>query len=115
MRDFSLLGHPSLRNFCRGALLIREMLPRIFQATSATCRALLLMAGLTFCSAQAADSSTTPDSPIGVNLPVELTFPGTGLASVGVYNDHNELIRSLAFAFPVTAGAHKLTWDGTTA
>ena len=76
------------------------MLSRIFQAASAS---LLFLIGV------ASHGMADP-----VSLPVQITAPGDGLASVAVYNDKNEMIRSLAYALPVKAGAQSLTWDGTT-
>lgn len=73
------------------------------------------LAGLGLRAADAASgASPVPDKPVGVNLPVQLTFPGKGFASVAVYNAGNEMIRSLAYALPVKAGAQTFTWDGTT-
>jgi hypothetical protein len=54
------------------------------------------------------------DEPVGVKIPVKLTFPGAGFASVAVYNAQNELIRTLSYAKPVTGAEEAFTWDGTT-
>ena len=50
----------------------------------------------------------------GISLPVKLTFPGAGFASVGVYDAKNEMIRSLSYAQPVASGEDRIEWDGTT-
>jgi len=52
--------------------------------------------------------------PAGVNIPVKLTFRSAGFASIGVYSEQNELIRTLSYAKPVRGGDEAFTWDGTT-
>jgi len=47
------------------------------------------------------------------SLPVKITTPGDGLLSAGVYDSHGTLIRHLAAAQAVKAGATSLAWDAT--
>jgi len=71
---------------------------------------MLLALGVAANGAVAAPESSAP----GVKLAAALSFPGTGFASIGVYNDQGELIRNLLDAAPVEAGRQAISWDGTT-
>jgi hypothetical protein len=73
-----------------------------------------LALGLAILVLTAGWSARADDEPAGVDIPVKLTFPGAGFASVGVYNDQNQMIRALSYAKPVTGGDETFTWDGTT-
>src|SRR5258708_7426720 len=48
------------------------------------------------------------------SLSVQVDSPADGLMSMGVYDAHGTLIRSLAAALPVKAGPVSLNWDATT-
>jgi FlgD Ig-like domain len=46
--------------------------------------------------------------------PISVQAPGQGFVSLGIYDDKGKLIRSLAYAKPVTPGTQTFAWDGTT-
>ena len=48
-----------------------------------------------------------------VSIPVPCSAPSDGFVSLALYNDHNQLVRSLLYAKPVKAGNASVTWDGT--
>ncbi len=66
------------------------------------------------CRSVEAGPSVAPSHRPGVTLPFQVRIPGRGFLSLGVYNNQDTLIRSLACAKPVQAGSLRLGWDATT-
>ena len=54
------------------------------------------------------------DKPQKVAIPVHFKVEEKGFVSLALYDSEGVLVRSLAYALPVTAGDHELIWDGTT-
>jgi len=48
-----------------------------------------------------------------VAIRVAYSAPANGFLSLALFNDHNQLVRSLLYAKPVKAGKGSVIWDGT--
>ncbi len=69
----------------------------------------MLVAVVCLASAALAVRASSQD----VAIPVEYSAPADGFASLALYNDHGQLVRSLLSARPVKAGKGSIAWDGT--
>src|SRR6187402_1734515 len=53
-------------------------------------------------------------APAAVMIPVPISTTATGFVSVALVDSNNVLMRTLAYAEPVSGGTRQFFWDGTT-